>query len=107
MWRERSMKKNRIKKFVVLLMVCLTLCGMSISAYAAVPDEHVCAFSFMGVDCYSRSHISYHTYVDGNGEEHTCEVYVESYRDVYKCACGAVEYRNYRGVAKHTGQCGQ
>ena len=101
------MKKNKVKRIVALIVMCMMLCGISIVTYADVPPEHVCAFSFMGIDYVGRSHIAYHTFVDGNGITHTCEVVVDSYRDVYKCACGAVEYRNQHGIAIHLGHCGQ
>ena len=101
------MKKNKMKRLIVAVMMCVMILGTSAVAYAATRDVHVCAFSYMRTECYSTSHISYHTYEDVNGNTQTCEVYVENYRKLYKCACGAIEYRDYYNLVKHSGQCGQ
>lgn len=98
------MRKNKLKRAIALLMVCMMVCGMTIVANATV---HECAFSYTGIDEYSVTHISYHDYTDGKGITHTCEVTLHRYREVWHCACGASEYRNYTNVVKHSGACGQ
>lgn len=101
------MKKNKMKRWIVAMMACVMILGMSAVAYAAARDVHECAFSYTRTECYSISHVSYHTYVDMEGKTQTCEVTVENYRKRYDCACGAVEYRDYYSIVKHSGQCGQ
>ena len=101
------MKKNNVKKIAALIMMCVMLCGMSTVAYAAVQNEHVCAFSFSH-EGYSVTHITYHTYIDRNtGEEEICDVTLVSYYDVYTCGCGAVEHRNIKNNVRHSGYCGE
>ncbi len=99
------MKKNKWKGIVVLLVMCILLSGIGISVQAAIPKEHECAFSVMGIDCYSRVHIAYHSFKDEAGEEHICEVTLGKYRVVYKCACQEMFFRDYHNVANHSERC--
>lgn len=96
--------KNKLKKAITVLLVCTMLGGMTLTAGAT---EHVCAFSYTGIEKYSVQHVSYHEYTDGDRVVHTCEITLHKFREVWECACGASEYRNYTNVVKHSGDCGQ
>lgn len=98
------MGKNKVRRVVSMIMISVMLFGVCLTVNAT---EHVCAFSYMGVNWYSRTHIAYHTFWNEDSEEMKCEVVLDQYRDIYKCACGAFEYRNYRNLPLHLGNCGQ
>lgn len=99
--------KTKMKRIGAMVLACVMLWGVSAGVRAENLPGHTCAFSFMGKDHYATNHITYHTYLDKYGNVQTCEVRVKQFRDVYRCACGAVEYRNPKGVVEHTGDCGE
>lgn len=101
------MKRN-IKKMLATVLVCIMVCGTGLIAHAQI---HECAFSYMGTSQISNMQVSSHTYLEynsitGKSEKKTCNVYVQRYADIWKCACGATEQRNLRSNVIHTG-CGQ
>lgn len=102
--------KTKMKRIGAMVLACVMLWGVSVGVNAETrqePPKHECAFSYMGTEFLGSTHISYHTYKDENFIDRQCEVLVDQYRDIYKCACGAVEYRNRHGVPRHTAHCGQ
>lgn len=99
--------KTKMKRIAAMVLACVMLWGISASVSAQNLPGHTCAFSFMGVDQYATNPVGQHTYLDRNGNVQTCKVIVKMYRDIYKCACGEVEYRNSHGVVVHLGACGQ
>lgn len=99
--------KTKMKRIGAMVLACVMLWGVSVGVSAENLPGHTCAFSYMGTERYATTRITYHTYLDGNGNVQTCEVRVKQFRDIYKCACGETEYRNQRGVVEHTGDCGQ
>lgn len=104
------MNKNRIRRVVAAVMVSVMMMGTTVFASAATP-VHKCAFSYMGSICTGSTHVTYHSYLSfnkgtGKSETLTCEVVVDRYVGVWKCACGATEYREMSGQTRHTARCG-
>lgn len=89
--------KNKVKRVVAVLLASSMILGMGIVAYAA---WHECAFSYMGSTVTSPSTtVGSHTYTSyntatGQMDTLTCYISAETRSDVYKCACGKMEYRN-------------
>lgn len=85
------------------------LLGMGIMAYAA---GHECQHSYMGSTITSPSAVvgshTYYSYNDVTGKMDTltCYISAETRADVYKCACGHIEYRNPVTRTSHS-SCGQ
>lgn len=101
--------KTIMKRIGVMVLAGVMLWSVSVGVSAETekdPPKHECAFSYMYTQHLGTTHITYHTYVDEDGT-HTCEVVVDQYRYVYKCACGATQYGKTYGIQSHTAPCGQ
>lgn len=101
--------KATMKRIGAMVLACVMLWGVSVGVSAETkqdPPVHECAFSYMYTQFLGSTHVTYHTYVDENGT-HTCEVLVDQYRYVYKCACGETQYGTPYGIPRHTDRCGQ
>ena len=102
--------KTKRKRIAAMVLACVMLWGISVSVSAQTkqdPPKHECAFSYMGTEFLGSTHITYHTYLDEKSNKHTCEVLVDQYRYVYKCAYGEVQYGKSYGITRHTARCGQ
>lgn len=95
--------KKKMRKIAAILCISIMLCGMSMGVYAAV---HKCAFSFMGNTVTNPSTVvGSHPYTINNGSTYetvTCYISSETHAEVYKCACGATEYRNAVTYTHHS-----
>ena len=97
-----------MKKVLAMGMLCVMLMGTSITSGATV---HTCAHSYMGVEIYKVidgvSHpYTVYNYATQTSEIKSCQVIYQYSREVWKCACGDIEYRNFQCVEKHLGGCG-
>lgn len=106
------MKRN-LKRLVAVGIACILLCGTSITSVAAgevVPPEHECKFSYMGINEYQGQDMGTHPYYlsdsMGNVTVKSCHVTLISCREVWKCGCGKVEYRNHHTIQRHSA-CGK
>lgn len=99
--------KGKLKKLGAIGLLCVMLVGMGITANAT---PHTCAYSYMGNEMYNTvegpDH-PYYVYENGKMETKSCHITYLYYRQVYKCACGNIEYRNPWTVTKHSADCGQ
>lgn len=98
--------RTKMKRVAAMMLACVLLWDIGVSAEAQEAPKHECAFSYMYTQPLGSTHITYHTYADEEGT-HTCEVVVDQYRCVYKCACGATQYGATYGIPRHTAPCGQ
>lgn len=103
------MNKNRIRRVVAAVMVSVMMMGMTVFASAAT-STHECAFSYMGNVHRGTTHAYSHGYTTydletGQPVYNTCEVVAEQYMQVWKCACGATQYRIIPSVMRHTSNC--
>lgn len=101
--------KKGFKKLAAIGLTCVMLMGMNITSSAAgrvVPPDHKCAYSKMGENMYKSYVLTYHPFYvsdeKGNTSVESCKVTVYCYREVWKCACGNIEYRNDRKVNQHS-----
>ncbi len=95
--------KNSKRILILITLVVVMLLGCSITANAAASTQatHECAFSLWNENmCYTSHSAGTHTYVR-EGKTLSCRMMIYCYRDYYKCACGAGEYRNYHNETKH------
>ncbi len=101
---------RKAKRLVSVGLICAMLAGMSITSSAAVvPPDHKCEFSFMGINEYQQydegNHAYYITDSQGNSIWKPCPITAVLRREVWKCACEKIEYRNHSAVLRH-GKCG-
>lgn len=106
------MKRN-LKRLVAVGIACILLCGTSITSAAAgevVPPEHKCEFSYMGINEYQGQEMGIHPYYvtddKGNVTMKSCAVTLIYRREVWRCGCLKVEYRNYHTIQRHSA-CGK
>lgn len=102
MSNEQKIVKN-LKKIVYALSVyVIIIMSTSTSVYA---KNHEHATSFMTKQLYKSGYIASHPYYDYGTK--TCEIWGYYYREVWSCACGYTDYRNYSIVTRHTSNCGE
>lgn len=100
--------KKLAKKVLAMGLLCVMLLGGTITSSAGV---HECAYSYMGIERYNVITGEVHPYTVYNYstqkmETKSCQILYYYYREVWKCACGDIEYRNYSTVTDHLGACG-
>ncbi len=95
------MKGLKKKLVLVGLVVMMLGCSITASAAGSMRAVHEHAFSLYNEHVsYKSIHGGEHPYVR-DGKTLSCNMVVIYYRDYYKCACGAGEYRNDHGEVKH------
>lgn len=103
------MKKNKLKRIVAIMMACIMLCGLTITASASASTCPSCGkeMTFVGVECYNSHSGTTHPYVDENGTTKTCETVIYYNRTRLRCDyCGEVKFINEYTAEIHM-QCGQ
>ena len=118
----KNLKKNFVKKAVVLSLAGVLLCSQSLTTTAATitanesqKPVHTCAFSAVDWTLVSSAKMDTHSYTSGYMVDEygktkpvlsPCDKYAYVYRAQWKCGCGKTNGYTTKTITVHS-SCGQ
>ena len=98
---EHTMRK-KILRIMSVLALSMMITGGSLTAFAAEPPVHTCAFSYDHTENYGRITTGSHTITVAIGQTETCYILQDRSAYIYKSACGKTERHYFSNGVSHS-----